>query len=108
LLLVTLGPRGSVYVAAPGFDGWATGSISSTAVRTELIPAPSVESLDPTGCGDVFGAAMMSRLLAGDGPQSATREATRVAARNAMLRGASDLARLLRGRLATASATSSV
>ncbi len=24
LLLVTLGPRGSVYVAAPGFDGWAT------------------------------------------------------------------------------------
>lgn len=108
LLLVTLGPRGSVYVAAPGFDGWATRSTSSTAVRTELIPAPSVDSLDPTGCGDVFGAAMMSRLLAGDGPQSATREATRLAARNAMLRGASDLARLLRGRLATASATSSI
>ncbi len=101
-------PRGSVYVAAPGFDGWAGRSISSTAVRTELIPAPPVDSLDPTGCGDVFGAAMMSRLLAGDGPQSATREATRLAARNAMLRGASDLARLLRGRLATASATSSV
>ena len=66
------------------------GGRSIGAVRTELIPAPPVDALDPTGCGDVFGAAMMSRLLAGDGRQSATREATGLAARNAMLRGASD------------------
>jgi hypothetical protein len=127
MLVVTLGPRGAVYVAAPGFEGWnreageaakaggahrhvsASPAASATStVRTELIPAPAIDALDPTGCGDVFGAGLFSRLLAGDRPEVATREATRLAARNALLRGAGDLARLLRGELARVPAESRV
>jgi hypothetical protein len=117
LLTVTLGPRGVAYVAAPGFDrladrrtggqadGWAgkpsgRPTIHPT-VRTALIPAPNVETLDPTGCGDVLGAAAFARLLAGDSIEAALRHATALAARNAGFRGASGLARHLRGELVT-------
>jgi sugar/nucleoside kinase (ribokinase family) len=68
-------------------------------VRTALIPAPTVEALDPTGCGDVFGASLVSRLLAGDAVEAAVQHANRMAARNAVFRGASGLARHLRGEL---------
>jgi sugar/nucleoside kinase (ribokinase family) len=122
LLAVTLGPRGVAYVAAPGFDGLGdrrTGgqadrsnglllgvanrpadrpSVSPT-VRSALIPAPSIETLDPTGCGDVFGATCFARLLAGESVEAALRQAARLAARNAAFRGASGLARHLRGEL---------
>ncbi|HET6837731.1 MAG TPA: carbohydrate kinase family protein [Gemmatimonadales bacterium] len=122
LLAVTLGPRGVAYVAAPGFEGLAdwraagqadrqTGlslgvpnqptvrPSASPTVRTALIPAPSIETLDPTGCGDVFGAACFARLLAGESVEAALRHAARLAARNAAFRGASGLARYLRGEL---------
>ncbi|HZN96252.1 MAG TPA: carbohydrate kinase family protein [Gemmatimonadales bacterium] len=125
LLTVTLGPRGLAYVAAPGFDGIAAGQRASEAagqqqhtgarfagtapqprspsaplpVRTALIPAPNVEALDPTGCGDVFGAAAFARLLAGDSVETALRHATALAGRNAAFRGATGLARHLRGEL---------
>jgi sugar/nucleoside kinase (ribokinase family) len=106
---VTLGPRGVAYVAAPGFDGWV-GRLDVTSppprlpasqlsVRSALIPAPSIETLDPTGCGDVFGAACFARLLAGESVEAALRHAARLAARNAAFRGASGLARHLRGEL---------
>jgi hypothetical protein len=122
LLLVTLGPRGVAYVAAPGFEGSKGGkggndgkeeetrdSTDHTAVsdftaltaRSALIPAPRVETLDPTGCGDVFGAAAFARLLAGDPLESALRQANEMAARNAGFRGAGGLARHLRGELVT-------
>jgi len=115
LLVVTLGPRGVAYVAAPGFDGLAhwrpdrqlerstderRPSIHPT-VRTALISAPQIETLDPTGCGDVFGAAAFARLLARDSVESALRHATDLAARNAGFRGASGLSRHLRGELVT-------
>src|SRR6185503_9397999 len=111
LLTVTLGPRGAAYVAAPGFDGLAGGqavrpSDRPTArpsdpptVRSALIPAPQVDALDPTGCGDVFGAAVFARLLAGDTVEPALRHAANLAARNAAFRGASGLSRYLRGEL---------
>jgi pfkB family carbohydrate kinase len=120
LLTVTLGPKGVAYVAAPGFDGLADSrsvgqSVSRSGVdrlpaptgrpadrptvRTALIPAANVETLDPTGCGDVFGAAAFARLLAGDSIEAALRHATALAARNAGFRGASGLARHLRGEL---------
>jgi hypothetical protein len=111
LLAVTLGPRGVAYVAAPGFDRLAGKQVRGEAfpptrapayplsVRTALIPAPSIETLDPTGCGDVFGAACFARLLAGDSVETALRQAARLAARNAAFRGASGLARHLRGEL---------
>ena len=70
-------------------------------MRTALIPAANVETLDPTGCGDVFGAAAFARLLAGDSIEAALQHATALAARNAGFRGASGLARHLRGELVT-------
>jgi hypothetical protein len=107
LLIVTLGPRGVAYVAAPGFNALTagkrgSGEVTATlSVRTALIPAPRVETLDPTGCGDVFGAAAFARLLAGDPVEQALRHANSLAARNAAFRGASGLARHLRGELVT-------
>src|SRR4030095_1268498 len=71
LLVVTLGARGAAYVTAGG------------PIRTALVPAPRVDALDPTGCGDVFGAPLCARLLAGDAVEPAIREANRLAARNA-------------------------
>jgi hypothetical protein len=113
LLTVTLGPKGVAYVAAPGFDrlaargnegtreGLPSFNRSTVPVRTALISAPQTETLDPTGCGDVFGAAAFARLLAGDSVEAALRHATALAARNAGFRGASGLARHLRGELVT-------
>ena len=109
LLIVTLAAKGAAYVAAPGFDGWAEGRRSavppppavppSTTLRSALIPAPAVDALDPTGCGDVFGAAAAARLFAGDPVEAAIRHATAMAARNAAFRGAGGLSRHLRGEL---------
>jgi sugar/nucleoside kinase (ribokinase family) len=58
-----------------------------------------VDALDPTGCGDVLGAATMGRLVSGDSLDAAITHGNRLAARNATLRGASALAPLLRGAL---------
>jgi hypothetical protein len=130
LLVVTLGPKGAAYVAAPGFDGWRaagrageqagnlalrplrTSSVGAAepplahsparppaTVRSALIPAPNIAAIDPTGCGDVFGAAACARLLAGDGVEAALHHAAAMAARNAGLRGADGLSRHLRGEL---------
>ncbi len=70
-------------------------------LRTALIPAPVVDPLDPTGCGDVFGAAAAARLFAGDPVEAAIRHANALAARNATFRGAGGLSRHLRGELVT-------
>jgi hypothetical protein len=125
LLIVTLAAKGAAYVAAPGFDGWAdrrTGGQAdsflaggkpehltnssarppvrlSAPLRTALIPAPTVDALDPTGCGDVFGAAAAARLFAGEPVEAAIRHANAMAARNAAFRGAGGLSRHLRGEL---------
>lgn len=116
LLAVTLGPKGVAYVAAPGFErladrrtgGQMIGGLLSPArqsdrptVRSALIKAPAVETLDPTGCGDVFGAAAFASLLSGNSVEIALGHATTLAARNAGFRGASGLASHLRGELVT-------
>ena len=106
-LLVTLGPRGAVYFAAPGFDRLADlsraprverGAAGSGPIRTERIAlaGPRQEG-DPTGCGDVWGATCFSRLLHGDSLREAIDAAHRAAARNVAHRGATGLARHLRG-----------
>ena len=119
LLNVTVGARGVVYVARPGFDAIAdiggamarakqasprrgTPSQPDASIRTAIIPAPSVDAVDPTGCGDVFGATCFARLLAGDTVADAVVAANTAAARNATFRGASGLARHLRGELVLA------
>jgi hypothetical protein len=102
LLVVTLGPRGAVYVAAPGFDGFGEQGHArreSAAARSSLVPAPAVDVLDPTGCGDVFGAAAAARLFAGDGVEAAIAQANLMAGRNAGFRGAGGLVHHLRGEL---------
>lgn len=106
LLNVTLGSRGVAYVAAPGFERLpatrdprpATAGIGST-IQTARLAPPSVEMLDPTGCGDVFGAACAARLLAGDTFEEALTHANRMGARNAAFRGAGALNAHLRGEL---------
>jgi pfkB family carbohydrate kinase len=111
LLVVTLGSRGAVYVEAPRFSSefrvphpvGGPGSDSDPGtIRTALVPAPQVDAIDPTGCGDVFGAALCANLLAGQAPEAAIAAANLLAARNASLRGAGRLGRLLRGELVTA------
>jgi hypothetical protein len=107
VLNVTLGKRGVVYIAAPGFERLSDLkrdelAPASGAVRTELVPAvPSrdVNDGDPTGCGDVWGATYFSRLLAGENITSAMRRAAAAAARNVDHRGATGLAQHLRGEL---------
>ena len=104
LLVVTLGAKGVAYVAAPGWDGLdgqAGRDGQGLAARTALVPAAFVDAVDPTGCGDVFGASAFSRLLAGDGVEAALVHANRMAGRNATYRGASGLAQHLRGELVT-------
>ncbi|HEX9166551.1 MAG TPA: carbohydrate kinase family protein [Gemmatimonadales bacterium] len=107
LLVVTLGPRGAVYFSQPAFAGWGPRPSRPMApqggpARTGLIPAPHVEAIDPTGCGDVFGAGLCAALLAGAAPEVAIRSASQLAARNATIRGAGRLGQLLRGSLVLA------
>jgi hypothetical protein len=105
-LVVTLGSRGAVYFAAPDFhrladlDRSRIPGASIGPIRTELIPAElTATAVDPTGCGDVWGATYFSRLVAGDMLTDAIRAAHRAAARNVEHRGASGLADHLRGKL---------
>jgi len=106
LLVVTLGPRGAVYFEDPRRTRFAVSAAGAPqaagTVRTALVEAPRVEGLDPTGCGDVLGASVFSRLLAGEPVESALGHGVRMASRNAAFRGAAGLARHLRGELQTA------
>ena len=110
LIVVTLGARGAVYFAAPGFDRLADvrkGRADALGarggpVRTALVPGESARNPqggDPTGCGDVWGATFFARLLDDDIMTDAMRAAMRAAARNVEHRGASGLAHHLRGEL---------
>jgi hypothetical protein len=110
VLTVTLGPRGAVYFAAPAFQRLDDRRIATQpalgvaggAVRTALVPglpARNPQGGDPTGCGDVFGATFFSRLLAGGIITDALQAAMVAAARNVEHRGATGLARHLRGEL---------
>jgi sugar/nucleoside kinase (ribokinase family) len=106
LITVTLGARGAAYVASAGFRPeparWRASSGVTVAERAHsghvpLLDAPRVG--DPTGCGDVWGATVFARLLAGDKLEAAMQEANRLAGRNVEHRGARGLYRHLAGRL---------
>jgi sugar/nucleoside kinase (ribokinase family) len=106
-ITVTLGNRGVVYFASPGFEKLSdvrrpTLGPASGAIRTAQVPAKPTRHSgpgDPTGCGDVWGATYFSRLLAGDKLESAIDRAMDAAARNVDHRGATGLADYLRGEL---------
>lgn len=88
-IVVTLGPRGAVYFTGDG-----------PVVRTSLVAVEggALEG-DPTGCGDVFGATLAARLLAGQEIEPAIGAANRAARRNVSYRGATGLQQHLRGAL---------
>jgi len=108
---VTLGSRGAVYVAARtsavfGAPAAAPPPQEARLVRTALVPTDGGPAEgDPTGCGDVFGATLMSGLLGGSDLDSAVAAANRAARRNVTYRGASGLQHFLRGNLAPAPAS---
>jgi pfkB family carbohydrate kinase len=92
-LIVTLGPRGATY-----FTGQP---VRTARVLPEGGPPSPPGQGDPTGCGDVFGAAAVAALLAGASLEDALRLAARMGARNVTYRGASGLRDHLLGRLTT-------
>jgi hypothetical protein len=106
-ITITLGNRGVVYFASPGFAKLSDvrrptlGPVSGP-IRTAQLPAKPARHAgrgDPTGCGDVWGATYFSRLLAGDKLETAIDRALGAAARNVDHRGATGLADYLRGEL---------
>jgi len=105
VVAVTLGARGAVYVAARTADVFGASAAAATPadvglVRTALVPTDGGPVAgDPTGCGDVFGATLMSGLLAGRSLEAAVAAANGAARRNVTYRGASGLQRFLRGAL---------
>jgi sugar/nucleoside kinase (ribokinase family) len=124
LLVVTLGSRGAAYIKAPSFTGnpldWRRGglhvhkklSTPGSAISEKIpVPAPAPATLpapatgtataegDPTGCGDVWGATFLMRLLLGDDVRAAMIEANRIAARNVQHRGATGLHLFLKGQI---------
>jgi sugar/nucleoside kinase (ribokinase family) len=109
-LVVTLGARGVAWFASP--DAAAaplavtatprrlSALVSSGPMVSGKLPAEPIldtQVLDPTGCGDVWGATMFSALLGGASLDTAMRAAHRAAARNVRHRGATGLADHLRG-----------
>ena len=94
-LCVTLGARGATY-----FTG--------NPIRTELIPVPVMHApafdqvIDPTGCGDVFGGAVVAALLRGATLEDAIRTGNQLGARNVTHRGATGLRDHLMGKLSVA------
>ena len=91
--------RVEAYIVTRGGEGsrWHTrdGSFDIPCAQARTVA-------DPTGCGDVFGATCMARLLAGDSVETALGAANAAAARNATFRGATHLAGHLRGELVLA------
>ena len=95
LFIVTRGELGADYYSAGGYcleSGSPQTRQPSGPIRTARIAAARVdEPLDPTGCGDVFGAATFSYLLRGDSVEKAISKANVLAAANLSFRGASHL-----------------
>lgn len=100
LLVVTLGDRGAAYFALPPFAFLdRRGDGGGQPVRTARIDAMAVDARDPTGCGDVFGGALVAQLVRGTQVEEAIRVANAAAARNVQYRGATHLHYHLRGEI---------
>jgi len=84
LVMITQGGRGVRYVAAQGFPDdpmrWSSAE-ERREVRCGSVPAPEGRLPgDPTGCGDVWGAAFIAGLLGGTALEQAILRAQRFAA----------------------------
>lgn len=89
-LLITRGHRGVTLIQQK----------QKKIVRHDFAGLALSSTPDPTGCGDVFGAAYLSRLIEGKDPVAAAEYANRAAAINTTFRDADGL-RLLSARLAS-------
>lgn len=102
LLIVTLADQGAVYFT-PGdfaFVHQERREVGDPTLRTARIPAPHADEVrDPTGCGDVFGATVVSHLIRGASVESAINAANQLASRNAQYHGATNLQYHLRGEI---------
>ena len=88
-LFVTRGARGASWWSR---DEAGAGGVSSGFESGQPVP----EGLaDPTGCGDVWGAACAAALLEGDHPSEAARRANRMAGAAARHRGTTGLVEVL-------------
>jgi hypothetical protein len=87
ILFVTSGAAGSRWYARTS-DGVQEGEVATEPVAAELA--------DPTGCGDVWGAACASSLLAGESAAAAAGRANRIAGLAATHRGTTGLAAALK------------
>jgi len=102
VFVVTLGERGAVYFAT---GDAAFGDVrrqpldAGRPVTTGRIGAELVEVLDPTGCGDVFGGALVAELVRGTHITDAVGRANALAGRNVRYRGATKLQYHLRGEI---------
>ncbi len=102
LLVVTLAERGAVYFATPPFAFLSTDRARegpTAPIRTARVDGVAVPAHDPTGCGDVFGGALVAQLLRGVEVAEAISAANAAAARNVQYRGATHLHHHLRGEI---------
>ena len=103
--VVTLGAHGAIHFASPHLvvaDVRAARGrrVTIDDADSELIEPVTVRDgsgIDPTGCGDVWGATYFVRLLLGDTPRAAMRVANEAAGRNATWRGVTGLVDRLLG-----------
>jgi sugar/nucleoside kinase (ribokinase family) len=102
---ITLGPRGALYFASPhlrvaDIPASRDHRVDLASARSELIAPAMVRDgagIDPTGCGDVWGATFFSRMLLGDTPRAAVIVANAAAGRSAAWRGVTGLVHHLLG-----------
>lgn len=108
LAALTLGARGAAYLArgdgiAERFAGRASRDEAPAPLRFGRLGVPVGEPHtddappDPTGCGDVWGAAFVAALLGGQAADAALERANAAAARSFRFRGAGRLFTRLRG-----------
>lgn len=96
--LVDPGGRPGVALVTRGAAGAVVASVAGpgASVRVHCLEAPAVSVVDPTGAGDVFGAAFVLARDAGRGPVEAAALAVETASASCMLGGAAALAALPR------------
>jgi hypothetical protein len=101
LMVVTLAAQGAAYFVHGDLDLHADRTLPVGApLRTARLPAHDARDvLDPTGCGDVFGATLMAALLQRADVEAGIDVAQRAAARNAGHLGATHLRAHLRGEI---------
>lgn len=100
LLVVTLGERGAVYFTVPPFEFMKQEREPAGPIHNARIDAAAQTTGDPTGCGDVFGGTLVSRLLCNEPIEEAISYANQMAARNLSHNGATNLQFHLRGQIA--------